>query len=115
MLAIFYHHERHTRGDDARHRPNSAQAMAGLHMYPTRLDKGLGTLEVRCPAFILHRPHYSPLHWTTHGFPRYWWAGVQDGIGAELGQELTSGMHGHQVGPGRIDTLQRLRIGVVYW
>jgi hypothetical protein len=32
-----------------------------------------------------------------------------------LGQEFMSGLHGHQVRAGRIDTLQRLLIGGIYW
>jgi hypothetical protein len=39
---------------------------------------------------------------------------MEDSIGTELGQEITGGTHGHQVRPGRIDTLQRLLIGGVY-
>src|SRR5262245_51100846 len=85
VLTIFHHHERHTGGDDARHRPDSAQAMAGLHAYLARRDEGLGALEVSSPAFVLHSAKHGALHRTTHGFPRYRWASVEDSIGAELG------------------------------
>src|SRR5262249_37419143 len=76
VLTVFHHYERHTGGDDARHWPDSAQAMTGLHVYPARCDEGLGALEVSSPAFILHRPHYGTLHRTTHSLPRYRWASV---------------------------------------
>src|SRR2546422_7216631 len=76
VLTVFHHHKRHAGGDDARHRPDSAQAMAGLQAYPARLDEGLGALEVSRPAFVLHSAKHGSLHWTTHGFPRYRWASL---------------------------------------
>src|SRR5262249_50551331 len=114
MRTVFHHYQWHTGGDDAGHRPDSAEAVTGLHDDPPSLHKGLRRLQVSGPAFVCHGPKNGAAHGATHGVPPYGWTGVQEGVRTELRQQLTGRTDSHQVRSSRIDTLQRLLVGGIY-